>query len=181
MAFTTIPALSYLPPVEIAVAAGSTFSARSLNALLNKVAQMQDQGTPNGTYNNERCNTTSPFSQATWNIVVNIGDAGGDYQCTFVSEVDPQSDPIGRPALSSRRDLDISIVANGNEFTVRSAQAALNQVLKFEDKVAQTDNGAQGDGTYTDLPINGPTPFEQYVWTIQKTGNVYVLTPTVNS
>ncbi len=181
MGFTSIPALSYLPPVEIVVAAGDTFAIETLKAGLNKVAEMQDRGTPDGTYTATKCLTDSPFSVAVWDIVVAIGDVAGDYQLTFSSEEIGEVTSIGRPALSSRRKVDVSIVATTNEFTVRSAQAALNQVEKFEDAVASTGVGATGDGTYNDLQVKGSTPFETYVWTIQKTDNVYVLTPTANS
>lgn len=103
------------------------------------------------------------------------------YQLTFDSEDITTITTIGRPALTTRRLLDISIVASSNQFTVRSAQAALNLVDKFEDAVASTGTGTTGDGTYTDLIAKGPTPYQEFIWDIIKADDVYTLTPTVNS
>ena len=174
-------ALAYLPPVEIVAAAGSTYSIESFKAALNKVAQMQEEETADGTYSAEKCLMDNPFSSCTWDIVVAIGNVAGDYQLTFDSESISTVTAIGRPALASRRAVDIAIVATTNEFTVRSAMAAVNFVEMLEDRVAETGTGSTGDGTYTDTVVYGNTPFESFTWTIAKAGNVYTLTPTANS
>lgn len=44
-----------------------------------------------------------------------------------------------------------------------------------------TLSGAGGDGTYTQVTLNGFTPFETFEWTIEKAGNVYTLTPLAGS
>ena len=88
---------------------------------------------------------------------------------------------IGRPALAERRALDIAITINGFNFTVRSAQAALNYIQKFEDRVASTGVGTTSDGTYNNQPVGALTPYEDYLWNIVKADNVYTLTPTANS
>tara|TARA_R110000803_G_scaffold78075_4_gene143150 strand:+ start:7504 stop:8379 length:876 start_codon:yes stop_codon:yes gene_type:complete len=109
------------------------------------------------------------------------GANDADYQVIFGSEVIANETPIGRPALASRRVLDISIVITGWNFTVRSALAVLNMVEKFEDAVATTGVATTGDGVYTALPVNGPTPFDAFVWDITKANAVYTLTPTATS
>ena len=89
---------------------------------------------------------------------------------------------IGRPALATRRNIDISLApANNYSFTVRSALAVLNFVLKLEDLVASQNSGAAGDGTYNGVVVKGPTPFETFTWDVVKSGNDYTLTPTANS
>lgn len=175
------PALTYLPPAEIVVAAGSTFSIDSLKAGLEKVAQMQEEGTADGTYSAVKCNMNNPFSSCTWDIVVADGNIAGDYQLTFDSEDIAVVSTIGRPALSSRRAVDISIVATTNEFTVRSAMAVLSFVEQLEDDVASTGVSATGDGTYTNHVVSGTNPYESFTWTVAKTANAYVLTPTASS
>lgn len=177
-----IPALSYLPKIEIAVAAGSTFSIESLKAGLNKVAQMQEESTPDATYLAEPCLMDNPFSKCTWDIIVSAGNVAGDYQLTFDTEEISKETTIGRPALASRRSVDISIDAStAFEFTARSAQSAVNLIEHFEDLVASTGDGSAGDITTTDLIARGPTPFDEYVWNVNKLGNVYILVPTANS
>jgi hypothetical protein len=109
------------------------------------------------------------------------GADAADYQLTFDSESITTISTIGRPALASRRVLDIEIVSGAYEFTVRSAQAVLGLIEQFEDKVASTGVGTTNDGTYTDVLANGPTPYNQYVWDVTKADNVYTLTPTANS
>ena len=179
---TGIPALTYLPQIEIAVASGSTFAIETLKAGLNKVAQMQEEETPDATYLAEKCLMDNPYSTCTWDIVVQIGNAAGDYLLTFDSEDITTITTIGRPALTTRRLLDISILAStAFEFTVRSAQAALNLVDQFEDAVAQTGVGTTGDGVFTNLIAKGPTPFQEFLWDINKADGVYILTPTASS
>lgn len=110
---------------------------------------------------------------------------GVGFQCTFQSEVSNLSDDAkGRPALSTRRliDIDLNVVGDPtHEFNVRSVLAAVNFIEKLEDKVAETGSGAQGDATYTDAVLKGATPYETFTWTITKLANLYTLTPTVNS
>lgn len=179
---TGIPALSYLPQIEIAVASGDTFSIETIKAGLNKVAQMQEEGTPDGTFLAVPCLMDNPFSKCTWDITVQIGNALGDFLLSFDTEEVFTIATIGRPALSNRRLLDISIDATtAFEFTVRSAQAAINLVEKFEDAVATTGVGTTGDGVFTDLPVNGPTPYENFLWDITKADAVYTLVPTASS
>ena len=103
------------------------------------------------------------------------------YALTFNDEDISVIDTINRPALSSRRLVDVQIVPNSQSFTVRSAVAALRQVDKFEDAVAETGNGAEGDGTYTNVRLRGVTPFETFIWDFVKLGNVYTVTATANS
>lgn len=287
-----IPALTYLPKTQISVASGDTFSIRTLKAGLNKVAQMQEEETPVGTFANVKCLMDNPYSTCIWDFVVASGtgtfatgtvtfataivgntvtangllytavsgapaedefniDTGDDeaatslaaqitadtrsgtlgdltavsasevvtmttdvsgidgnlvtlissgatvavsgsgfltggvsvanFQLTFDSEAITEITTIGRPALTTRRLLDISIVDNEFTFTVRSAQAALNLVDKFEDAVAETGTGTTGDGAFTDLIAKGPTPYQQFIWDITKADGVYVLTPTATS
>ena len=70
---TGVPALTYLPQTQITVASGDTFSIESLKAGLNKVAQMQEDATPAGTYTAQKCLMNNPYSTCAWDIVV----AGG--------------------------------------------------------------------------------------------------------
>jgi hypothetical protein len=104
-----------------------------------------------------------------------------NYQLTFNSEDISQITANGRPALTSRRLLDIAITANNFPFTVRSAQAVINLVEKFEDRVSITGTGTTGDGVFANLIAQGPTPYKQFIWDITKADAVYTLTSTVNS
>lgn len=110
---------------------------------------------------------------------------GVEYQCTFQSEVSNLSDDAkGRPALSTRRliDIDLNVVANPTHvFSVRSVLAVINFIEKLEDKVAETGSGAQGDDTYTNVNLKGATPYETFTWTIVKLANLYTVTPTATS
>lgn len=110
---------------------------------------------------------------------------GVEYQCTFQSEVSSLSDGAkGRPALSTRRliDLDLNVVGDPTHvFSVRSVLSVINFIEKLEDKVAETGNGAIGDATYTDIDLKGATPYETFVWTITKLANLYTVTPTATS
>ena len=179
-----IAALTFLPPVSISVAAGSSFSVDALKGGLNKVAQMQEEETVDGTYTAVRSRLNQPFAISNWDIVV--GGTGTTFALTFSSEDVPESESLGRPALSSRRPLDIEIVPGAFTFSVRSALAALNFVLRAEDLVAQSNDGTGvdgtvGDGTFTAIPLRGNTPFETFEWTVTKADNVYTLTATANS
>jgi hypothetical protein len=110
------------------------------------------------------------------------GVNASDYTVTFVSETGSTgSSSINRPALSQRRLLDVEIVLNGFDCTVRSAIAATNFIEKFEDKVASTGTGTALDGTYLNQRVGGLTPYENYIWSIEKANAVYTLTPTLNS
>jgi len=110
---------------------------------------------------------------------------GRDFVGTFQSEVSNLSDDAkGRPALSTRRliDIDLNVTADPTHlFSVRSALAVLSFIEKLEDKVANTGSGAAGDGTYTNVVLRGNTPYESYTWTVTKSGNDYTVTPTANS
>lgn len=175
-------ALTYLPAVEIAVAAGSTYSVEALKAGLRKVAQMQNEETPDGTYTAEPCGMSNPYSTCAWDIIVSAGNILGDYRLTFNAESNSLSgDAINRTALSTRRAIDFGLAANTNEFTVRSVLAVVNFIEKLEDKVAQTGVSATGDGTYTDVVLKGFTPYETFGWTVTKLGAVYTVVSTATS
>jgi len=103
------------------------------------------------------------------------------YQMTFNAETSSQITTIGRPALATRRKIDPVLVENGYKFTVRSLLAAINFAQKLEDQVAATGTGSTGDGTYSNVALKGNSPFETFTWTIQKTGNDFVFTPTATS
>lgn len=105
-----------------------------------------------------------------------------DVDVEFDSEEISSIATIGRPALATRRLIDISLKTENNyAVTVRSVLAAVAAVEKFEDKVASTGSGAAGDGTFLNHPVKGNTPFETFTWDIIKSGNDYTLTPTANS
>lgn len=175
-------ALTYLPAVEIVVAAGSTYSVEALKAGLRKVAQMQNEETPDGTYTAEPCGMSNPYSTCAWDIIISAGDILGDYRLTFNAESNSLSgDAINRTALSTRRAIDFGLAANTNEFTVRSVLAVVNFIEKLEDKVAQTGVSATGDGTYTDVVLKGFTPYETFGWTVTKLGAVYTVVSTATS
>tara|TARA_R110002167_G_scaffold331706_1_gene538375 strand:+ start:18998 stop:19882 length:885 start_codon:yes stop_codon:yes gene_type:complete len=103
------------------------------------------------------------------------------FQMTFNTEVSNVITTIGRPALANRRLVDPVLVTNTNLFSVRSLLAAVNFMEKLEDKVASTGSGASGDGTYTNVALNGHSPFESFNWTIVKSGNDYTFTPLAGS
>lgn len=109
--------------------------------------------------------------------------AGGvDFQCTFQSENSSLSgDSIGRTALSTRRLIDVDLNFSANRFTVRSLLAVVKFIEKLEDKVASTGVGSTGDATYTDVVLNGVTPYERFTWTVTKLDNDYTVTPTASS
>lgn len=175
-------ALTYLPAAEIVVASGSTYSVEALKAGLYKVAQMQNEGTVDGTYTAVPCGMSNPYSTCAWDIVVADADVAGDYQLTFNAESNSLSgDSINRTALSTRRAIDFGLAANTNEFTVRSVIAVINFIEKLEDKVASTGVGSTGDATYTDVSCKGFTPYETFNWTVTKLGNVYTVVSTATS
>ena len=176
-----IAAMAFLDPVEIVFASGNPCSIPAIKAALGKVAQMQLEGTADGTYTAEKCLMDNPYATCTWDIVVAIGNVAGDYQCTFNSETTFQTDPLNRAALSTRRPIDFGLAANTNEFNVRSVLAVLNFIEKLEDEVAQTGNGATGDATYTDIVLKGTTPYESFQWTVTKLGSVYTVVSTAGS
>ena len=174
-------ALSTFPAMEIAVASGDTFPIESLRAGFNRVLQMQEEELADGTYAAEPCLMDNPFSSCVWDFVVAAGNVAGDYQLTLNSESISTTTPIGRPALGSRTVLDVAFVPNTNNFTVRSGQAALNLVERFEDAVAVSGTGCTSDGVYTNLKAKGPTPYDEYLWDITKSGNVYTIAATASS
>lgn len=105
-----------------------------------------------------------------------------DYEFEFDSEDVDVVETIGRPALATRRVLNVDVAPyNDYTFTARSLFAAIKFIEKLEDKVASADNGAEGDGTYTGVVLKGNTPFKTYTWDIVKLGDDYTLTPTANS
>lgn len=176
-----IAALTFLPPVEIVVAAGDTYSVEALQAGLNKVAKMQSEEVADGTYTATKCLMNSPYSTCAWDIVVAAGNVAGDYQLTFDSESNFENSAIGRAALSTRRPIDFGLAATTNEFTVRSVLAVVNFIQKLEDKVAETGVAATGDGTYTDINLKGTTPYETFQWTVTKLDDVYTVVATAGS
>lgn len=173
-------ALTYLPQTEVTVTAAGAHSIEAIKMVANKIATMQEQGTPDGSYASERCRGNNPYDIALWNIDVTLG-ASPEYVVEFVSEEVSEALTIGRAALSTRRPVIVGLLANGNLFSVRSLLAAINFVEKLEDKVAEDDDSAVGDDVYTDISLRGFTPYENFVWTIEKAGDTYTLTPTVNS
>lgn len=185
MATKGIAALSSLPPKEITFGSGVIFRPCSIDALraaAKKITQLQDEGTPDGTYNGVVANKNKPFGTVTLNIVIADGNSAGDIQVTVVSETgDPVVGGIGKAALSERRLLYFGLSTTGNEFTVRSLIAVINFVEKLEDLVAQSGDSNAGDGTYTNIVLKGVTPFESYVWNVTKSGATYTITPTANS
>jgi UTP-glucose-1-phosphate uridylyltransferase len=176
-----IAAMSYLDPAEIVFASGNPCSIPAIKAGLNKVAQMQQEGTADGTYSAEPCLMNQPFASCSWDIVVADGNVAGDYQLTFNAEETFRSDSLNRAALSTRRPIDFGLAANTNEFTVRSVLAVLKFIEKLEDKVAKTGVGATGDATYTNIVLNGSTPYESFTWTVTKLGDVYTVVSTASS
>ena len=110
---------------------------------------------------------------------------GADFVANFDSE-DSQSlsaDAKGRPALSSRRAINFNLDTSdlGFAVTFRSIVSVLRFVEKLEDKVAKTGTSSEADGTYTEVELYGATPYESFVWTIEKLGGAYTVTPTANS
>lgn len=288
-------ALSEQPKTQILIN-GKETSIRSFQAAANEILKMQLNSTPNGTYNNQRCNGLTPYEVFVWNIIksdpaaqatgtvtlaaaeagdtvtvnglvytavagtkanntefsisgtdtvdaadlvdsVNndtrigtigditatsalgvvtftsslLGEAGDvvtlvssngtrlavsgatfsgggttyEYDLNaFVSgDTNANSSAIGRPALSQRRLIEITLdpADTGFTFSVRSFLAALNYIQKFEDVVASQGDGAALDGVYTNQPVGGPTPYENYIWDITKSDISYTLNPTTNS
>lgn len=104
-----------------------------------------------------------------------------DYELTFSSDTTDVVGGLGRAALSTRRLIDFILEPEAGPFTVRSAFAVVNFIEKLEDKVASTGSGAAGDGTYTDVVLKGFTPYENFTWTLTKSGNEYTATSTANS
>lgn len=125
--------------------------------------------------------TTLVSSDATIVVSGATMTGGIDYELTFDSEVSVLGSAIGKAALSTRRLIDVILVPNANLFSVRSALTFVNFIDKLEDKVAETGVGSTGDATYTDIPMNGFTPFETFTWTVTKSGNDYTVTATANS
>ena len=69
-------ALSYLPQTTIAIlTGGADCSIEAFRAGLTKVARMQEEETADGTYANEVCRTSDPFTTATWDIVKGAASA----------------------------------------------------------------------------------------------------------
>jgi len=150
----------------------------SATSALGVVTMTSDlEGTAGNAVTLAETGTTITVSGATFTGGVN----SADFQLTFDTESITEITTIGRPALASRRVLDIAIVVSAFEFTVRSAQAVLDLVDQFEDLVASSGVGTTGDGTFTDLIAKGPTPYQEFIWDITKADGVYTLTPTVNS
>jgi hypothetical protein len=104
-----------------------------------------------------------------------------DYQLTFDSEVNNVITTIGRPAIATRRIIDLILASSPYPFSVRSGLAMLNFIEKLEDRVAESGTGSTGDATYTGVSLRGSTPFESFDWTITKLGNDYTVTPTITS
>ena len=70
---------------------------------------------------------------------------------------------------------------SADRFTVRSLMSVIKFIEKLEDKVASTGVGATGDATYTNVVLNGATPYERFTWTVVKLANLYTVTPTATS
>ena len=139
------------------------------------------QATIAGTPGNATTLTSSGATLAVSGATFTGGLDNGEYTLAFVSEDIDVITTINRPALTSRRLLDISYENTAFFFTVRSAQAALNAIEKFEDAVASTGISSTGDGVYTSLPVKGPSPYDSYTWDITKTFTIYIVTPTAGS
>lgn len=129
--------------------------------------------------------TTLVSSNGTKAAVSGATFAGGvdkvDYQMSFGSEVNNVVTTIGRPALATRRIIDLILASSPYPFSVRSGLALVNFIEKLEDKVASTGVGSTGDATYTAITLKGSTPFETFTWTLTKSGNDYTATPTATS
>lgn len=173
-----IAAMSHLAPAEIVFAAALPCSVPAIKAGLNKIAKMQQEGTADGTYTAEKCLMNQPFATCTWDIVVSDADILGDYRMAFNAETTFEVNSNNRTALSTRRPIDFGLAANTNEFTVRSVLAVVKFIEALEDKVAKTGIGATGDGTYTDVVLNGSTPYETFGWTVTKLDDVYTVVST---
>ena len=133
-----------------------------------------------GTFASEKCNSNTPYTNSLWDI--NTEAAGlQDVLLTFVSETSNQIATIGRPALSTRRLINLVLVASANDFSVRSMLSVVNFIESLEDGVASSGSGASGDATYTDIVLKGTTPFETFKWTITKLANVYTVVATTES
>jgi len=176
-----IAAMGFLDPKEIVFTAGTVASIPAIKAALNKVAKMQQEVTADGTYSAEPCLMNQPFASCTWDIVVADGNVAGDYQLVLDAETTFQTDSLNRAALSTRRPIDFGLAANTFEFTVRSVLAVVKFIESLEDKVAKTGVVATGDGTYTDIVLNGSTPYETFGWTVTKLDDVYTVVSTATS
>lgn len=179
MANKGIAAFAQLPKVKIVFVAGETCSIDAIRAAMYKVGQMQLEGTPDATYSEVPCNKNKGGS-AVWEIVVSGSKT--IYTLTFVSETGDQlAGGRGRKALSERRLIDFA-VSNADEYSVRSGLALLNMIEGLEDLVAEAGGvSATADATYTNAKIRGATPFEEFTWTVTKSGLIYSCVPTANS
>lgn len=172
-------ALSYLPEIKIVSPSGDLVGIESFKAVLNKIARYQEEEAADTTDTSVPCLMENPFSSTTWDIT--ISGSGAVYTIAFDAEELNTVTTIGRPALATRRSVDIEIETSAFTFTVRSALAVIGFVEKLEDRVAKSGNGATGDATYTTYTVKGITPFESYDWTVVKSGAVYTITPVAAS
>jgi hypothetical protein len=170
-----IKALEYLPAVDLIITPleAEAASIEAWVGLSKKIAQMQADGVADAAYTNIPVSGANPYDSSLWDIT--FATSGTVITVSFVSEINTETSASGRAGLSSRRPVDID-KATGPVVTMRSFQAVLNFIDKVEDGVASTGSGAAGDGTYTTVPLNGNTPFEQYTWTVVKLGALYTLT-----
>lgn len=105
------------------------------------------------------------------------------FRLFFVSQEDTNSKSgiANIMALSSGRDVSITVQNNGNQYTVRSILGVVSFIQNLELKVAQTGSEVSTDGTYIDTIVTAVLPFETFQWTIIKLANAYSIIPTVNS
>jgi hypothetical protein len=187
---------SILPLRNIEIGAGDAAPVRAYKGILLAIKELQRQGSDQDPeYASVPSKVPTPFSinyggseGYKFDILVDIDNGiTGDYAVTPVgSAVDLGIESAETPALSSRRDIDLSIVFNNSfKYSIDSALAAMAFVEGLEEEVAKEGSGTYADGTYTDQVVGTSgkrTPFSStYEWTISKTNNAYVLTPTANS
>lgn len=173
---TGTPALSYLSSIEIDMTATGTQAIESIRAVFNKIADSQVDNLT-GFSATAKCLMENPYVTCSWDLA----EATLIYTVDFDSESVTTISTIGRTALTSRRGITLGVVSNGNTYTIRSAQAVLNLIEKFEDVVASTGNTAAGDGSHTNILAIGASPYESYVWNLVKSNAVYTATPTASS
>lgn len=138
----------------------------------------------NSTYN-EGNDVTIASSDATIVASAAVLSGGVDYAPVWTSEVSNLSDGAkGRPALSTRRTIDLALDPTTDSsfgFSLRSLLSVIKFIEALEDKVAQTGVGSTGDATYTAVELNGATPYETFVWTVTKLADLYTIVPTATS
>ena len=142
-------------------------------------------GKVNGSTYNEGNDVTITSDDGTIVASAAVLSGGVDYAPVWTSEVSNLSDGAkGRPALSTRRTIDLALdptVDSSFGFSLRSLLSVVKFIEKLEDKVASTGVGSTGDDTYTAMDLVGSTPYETFNWTVVKLADLYTITPTATS